>query len=121
VRLLREEIKEKPTTCLRCQHATVKKFGSYDKRRIPRYRCQNCSATFSGPRPKPLGTHYISLERATQVVSRVAHTFGKMVCLRATVNGTGVARACRATHELLSARRDHAAMSALLAGLVGCY
>ena len=63
-------------TCQRCQHATVKRFGTYGKRKIQRYRCRNCSATFSKPRPKPLGTHYISLERATQIISLMVEGMG---------------------------------------------
>lgn len=56
-------------TCQRCQHPEVKRFGRYGKRRIQRYRCLSCSATFSEPQPKPLGQHYLSMERATQIIS----------------------------------------------------
>jgi transposase-like protein len=40
-------------TCLRCHH-TAKKFGTYGKRRIQRYRCTACSLTFSEPHPASL-------------------------------------------------------------------
>lgn len=56
-------------TCLKCQYGTVKRFGTYGRLRIQRFRCKSCRATFSEPRPKPLGRHCISLERATQIVS----------------------------------------------------
>jgi len=56
-------------TCLRCQHTTVKRFGTYGKRRIQRYRCHNCSATFSEPHTKPLGNHTVSLDKAVEIIS----------------------------------------------------
>ena len=56
-------------TCTRCQHSTVKKFGCYGKRRIQRYRCANCSATFSDPKPvSPLGTMRITEESAIRAI-----------------------------------------------------
>jgi transposase-like protein len=33
-------------TCRKCNH-TAKKFGTYGKRRIQRYRCISCRSTFS--------------------------------------------------------------------------
>jgi transposase-like protein len=56
-------------TCLRCKHTTVKRFGTYGKRRIQRYRCHNCSATFSEPHANPLGTHTVGLDKAVQIIN----------------------------------------------------
>jgi transposase-like protein/IS1 family transposase len=56
-------------TCLKCQHTSVKKFGRYGRRKIQRYRCTRCSATFSEPQAKPLGNHTLDLEKAVQIVS----------------------------------------------------
>jgi transposase-like protein len=56
-------------TCLRCKHTTVKRFGTYGKRRIQRYRCHNCSATFSEPHANPLGTHTVGLDKAAQIIN----------------------------------------------------
>jgi len=56
-------------TCLRCQHRTAKRFGTYGKLRIQRYRCNSCRATFTQPRRKPLGRHSIELSKAVQVVT----------------------------------------------------
>jgi transposase-like protein len=56
-------------TCARCQHTTVKKFGAHGRRKIERYRCNSCGATFSENRPKALGNHYIDFSRAVQVIS----------------------------------------------------
>ena len=55
--------------CPKCQSARTKKFGRYGKRRIQRYRCLDCKATFSERQPKPLGTHTIGVEKATQIIS----------------------------------------------------
>jgi transposase-like protein/IS1 family transposase len=56
-------------TCLRCQHGTAKRFGTYGKLRIQRFRCKSCHATFTQPRQRPLGRHYISTDKAAQIVT----------------------------------------------------
>src|SRR5579872_1739523 len=55
-------------TCTRCQHQTCKRFGTYGKRRIQRWRCNSCKNTFSESAPK-LGTHYTDPETAAKVLS----------------------------------------------------
>jgi len=55
-------------TCIRCQHGIAKRFGTYGRRRIQRYRCRACKATFSTPQPKPLPGHYIEINKAVQIV-----------------------------------------------------
>ena len=55
-------------TCIRCNHSNTKRFGTYGKRRVQRWRCTSCKATFSEPQPK-IGTHYIAPERAAQVLA----------------------------------------------------
>jgi transposase-like protein/IS1 family transposase len=55
-------------TCIRCKHDKARKFGTYGKRRIQRYRCTSCRSTFSDPRPK-LGTHYTDPETAAKALS----------------------------------------------------
>ncbi len=54
-------------TCRRCHHE-VRKFGTYGKRKLQRYRCTLCKITFSEPAPK-LGTHYTAPETAAKVLS----------------------------------------------------
>jgi IS1 family transposase len=54
-------------TCKRCHHV-VRKFGTYGKRRIQRYRCTLCKITFSEPAPR-LGTHYTDPETAAKVLN----------------------------------------------------
>jgi transposase-like protein/IS1 family transposase len=55
-------------TCIRCTHGTCKKFGHYGRRKVQRWRCQSCKATFSQPAPK-LGNHYTDLETAAKVLT----------------------------------------------------
>ena len=55
-------------TCIRCQHGTAKRFGTYGRLRIQRFRCKSCKATFTEPRQKPLGRHYIQTEKAAQII-----------------------------------------------------
>ena len=55
-------------TCRRCNHTTVKKFGTYGKRKVQRYRCHHCSATFSDTSPK-VGNHLISMDRAEKIIA----------------------------------------------------
>jgi transposase-like protein/IS1 family transposase len=54
-------------TCVRCQHQQCKKFGYFGKRRIQRWRCQSCKATFSEPVER-LDSHYIDLDIAARAL-----------------------------------------------------
>ncbi len=56
-------------TCIRCKHQEAKRFGTYGRLKIQRYRCPACKSTFSEPRRKPLGRHYISTEKAAQIAT----------------------------------------------------
>jgi transposase-like protein/IS1 family transposase len=56
-------------TCLRCKHDGAKRFGTYGRKRIQRYRCSSCNSTFSEPRPRPLGRHYTDPATATRIVT----------------------------------------------------
>jgi IS1 family transposase/transposase-like protein len=54
-------------TCLRCTHGTCKRFGFAGKKRIQRWRCTACKATFLEPTPK-LGNHYVDLDTTARVL-----------------------------------------------------
>ena len=56
-------------TCIRCQHGIAKKFGTYGKARIQRFRCDTCRATFSAPHQRPLGRHYLDTDKAIQIIT----------------------------------------------------
>ena len=73
-------------TCANCKHVQVKRFGRYGKKRVQRYRCQGCGATFSDPQPRPLGEHRIELPTATQVIALMMEG----VSIRAIARLTGV-------------------------------
>jgi transposase-like protein/IS1 family transposase len=55
-------------TCKRCRHQNVKKFGVYGRKRIQRYRCRDCSTTFSEVSTKPLVRHTIEFDKVVQIV-----------------------------------------------------
>jgi transposase-like protein/IS1 family transposase len=60
---------KKPMTCIRCKHNTAYKFGTYGKRKIQRYRCHSCKATFADSPAKTLGGHYTDMDRAAKVLA----------------------------------------------------
>ena len=56
-------------TCRKCNHEyRPGKFGTYGKRKIQRYRCSQCKATFSEPSPK-LGTHHTDPQTAAKALT----------------------------------------------------
>ena len=73
-------------TCLKCKHHEAKRFGFHGRQRIQRYRCPGCNATFSEPRRKPLGRHYIATDKAAQIVSLLLEGMS----VRAVSRTTGV-------------------------------
>src|ERR1700693_3269546 len=63
-----ERKRRNPMTCTRCNHQACKRFGTYGKRKIQRWRCQACRVTFCEPHAK-IGTHSIAPERVAQILS----------------------------------------------------
>lgn len=54
-------------TCKKCEHGTAKRFGK-TAAGTGRYRCRDCGATFTEPKPAgPLGTHTTSIVDAERV------------------------------------------------------
>jgi len=56
-------------TCPKCAHANPQRFGTYGAKKIQRYRCRDCGATFSPLQPKPLGLHTTPVEDVSRAVS----------------------------------------------------
>ena len=57
-------------TCIRCNHGTAKRFGYYSKRRIQRWRCTSCQATFADPNaPKLIEGHYTDPATIEKVIT----------------------------------------------------
>ena len=65
--ILRERARA-DVNCKRCQHNTVKRFGFYGKRKVQRYRCTHCSATFAET-PTKIGNHYTDPDTAVNALS----------------------------------------------------
>lgn len=87
-------------TCGKCNHETVKKFGVYGKKKIQRYRCTSCAATFSDPQPVSiLGSMRVSEETALKAIQ----------CL---IEGCSV----RSTERLTGLHRDTILNLLILAG-----
>jgi transposase-like protein/IS1 family transposase len=72
-------------TCVKCQHQTCKRFGYYGKRRVPRWRCQSCKATFSEPVER-LESHYTDID----TVARALELMMEGVSVRAISRITGL-------------------------------
>jgi transposase-like protein len=73
-------------TCPKCQHEKTKKFGTYGPKKLQRFRCRECSATFSISQPKPLGAHLTSLDDAARVVAMLCEGMS----IRAVSRLTGI-------------------------------
>jgi len=73
-------------TCPKCEHHQTKRFGTYGKAKIQRYRCKDCGATFSPTQPKPLGNHTTNVDRAVQVFTLLTEEMS----VRAIARVTGV-------------------------------
>ena len=56
-------------TCPKCAHAEPQRFGTYGAKKIQRYRCRDCGATFSTPQSKPLGRHLTDQETTARIVA----------------------------------------------------
>jgi transposase-like protein len=73
-------------TCLRCKHDGAKRFGTYGRKGIQRYRCSACNSTFSEPRPRPLGRHYTDPATAARIVNLLLEGMS----VRAVARVTGI-------------------------------
>jgi len=78
-------------TCHHCQRETAYKFGSYKRasRIIQRYRCRTCRKTFADDSGKVLGRHYLSPERATQLLGMMLEGMSIRAISRLTGTDTG--------------------------------
>jgi transposase-like protein/IS1 family transposase len=76
-------------TCIRCQHQTCKRFGYFGKRRIQRWRCNSCKATFCEPQPSsPLG----AMRTTTDAAARALQCLLEGCSIRSTERLTGTNR-----------------------------
>lgn len=70
-------------TCPKCEHANVKRFGTYGAQKHQRFGCKDCGATFSSARPKPLGVHTTDVDDVAKVFTLL--TEGVSICAIARV------------------------------------
>jgi len=98
-------------TCRICQHQT-KKFGTYGKRRIQRYRRSSCKATFSEPTSK-LGSHYTSPETGAKALSMMLEGMS----VRAISRITGLHKATILSLMLTAAARAQAVFDSYIRNL----
>lgn len=76
-------------TCRKCQHDNCKKFGYFGKRRIQRWRCQSCSATFCEPHDKLTRDIMVANPEAAE---RALHCLLEGCSIRSTERLTGLNR-----------------------------
>lgn len=76
-------------TCIRCQHHTCKRFGYFGKRRIQRWRCNSCKATFCEPHTRL--TRETLLSRP-DVAARAIQCLVEGCSIRSTERLTGLNR-----------------------------
>jgi transposase-like protein/IS1 family transposase len=76
-------------TCIRCQHHTCKRFGYFGKRRIQRWRCNSCKATFCEPHTRLTRETLIS---RPDVAARAIQCLVEGCSIRSTERLTGLNR-----------------------------
>src|SRR5437879_12954846 len=70
--------------CPFCNTTNSKKFGKFGRKKIQRYRCNQCGKTFSEPQQKPLDEMRVSLEKAIQALTLLVEGCGIRVAQRVT-------------------------------------
>lgn len=88
---------------------TARKFGTYGKRYIQRYRCITCKATFSEYEPK-LGTHYTDPETPAKALAMMLEGMS----VRAISRLTGLHKGTILSLMLTASQRAGATMDALV-------
>ncbi len=76
-------------TCTKCQHETCKKFGYFGKRRIQRWKCTSCNASFSEPHAKLTRDTFLS---NPETAERALHCLLEGCSIRSTERLTGLNR-----------------------------
>jgi IS1 family transposase/transposase-like protein len=105
-------------TCTRCKHNGAKKFGTYGKRHIQRYRCISCRTTFSEPQPQaPLGTMRIEPDTALKAVQCLIEGCS----IRSTERLTGLNRNTIMSLLVLAGERCQALMNAKMQNIQARY
>jgi IS1 family transposase/transposase-like protein len=73
-------------TCPKCARTALQKFGTTGKAKTQRYRCKDCSATFSPRPPAPLGSHTTSVDNVSRAIAMLLEG----VSIRGVARQTGL-------------------------------
>jgi transposase-like protein/IS1 family transposase len=101
-------------TCTRCNHQECKRFGTYGKRKVQRWRCQACSTTFSEPHAKLTRDTFLSNPNAAE---RALHCLLEGCSIRSTERLTGLNRNTIMRLLIVAGERSARLMNTRLRGL----
>jgi transposase-like protein/IS1 family transposase len=105
-------------TCTRCNHQDCKKFGYFGKRRIQRWRCQSCSATFCEPHDKLTRDTMIANPEAAE---RALHCLLEGCSIRSAERLTGLNRNTIMRLLIVAGERSVCLMDTRMRGLNSRY
>jgi transposase-like protein/IS1 family transposase len=105
-------------TCTRCNHQDCKRFGTYGKRRIQRWKCTSCNTSFSEPHTKLTRDTFTS---KPDVAMRALHCLLEGCSIRSTERLTGLNRNTIMRLLLVAGERSARLMDARMQGLSARY
>ncbi len=101
-------------TCIRCQHMTCVKAGSFGKRRIQRWKCTACKNRFSEPHTKLTRDAFASTPKAAE---QALHCLLEGCSIRSTERLTGLNRNTIMRLLLVAGERSQSLMDARMRDL----
>jgi transposase-like protein/IS1 family transposase len=101
-------------TCIRCQHTSCVKAGSFGKRRIQRWKCTSCKTRFSEPHTKLTRDMFLSNPDAAE---RALHCLLEGCSIRSTERLTGLNRNTIVRLLLVAGERSARLMDTRMRGL----
>jgi transposase-like protein/IS1 family transposase len=101
-------------TCIRCQHTTCVKAGSFGKRHVQRWKCTSCKNRFSEPHPKLTRDTFLSNPDAAM---RALHCLLEGCSIRSTERLTGLNRNTIMRLLLVAGERSSRLMDARMRNL----
>jgi transposase-like protein/IS1 family transposase len=105
-------------TCIRCQHTTCVKAGSFGKRHVQRWKCTSCKNRFSEPHTKFTRDTFMSQPDAAE---RALHCLLEGCSIRSTERLTGLNRNTIMRLLLVAGERSAELMDAKMRNLSARY
>jgi len=105
-------------TCIRCQHTTCVKAGSFGKRHVQRWKCTSCKNRFSEPHTKLTRNMFLSNPDAAM---RALHCLLEGCSIRSTERLTGLNRNTIMRLLIVAGERSTRLMDARMRGLNSRY